>query len=282
MKLAPVKTDINFVNTEAYAAVNSDGSFSWSPSDASWLAGDYTITAYIQDNAGNIITSTKAVEIVNQFDGYVPPVIPPDPTTPSDIVSYDVTSRHEGGANGLQTMDGTTPVFYVNSYFTANNTEQYFNTGDNSIDIVVEVNNLINAQKVVFTRNNNDLPAAFNAELSNFDANNSVTLSVPVSAFAENATGTYTYGNATSDIKIQVVTRDIDGGSFNINNVADGNRSFKIDRPEEPIWPVILNDIVTVDPHCISPGNPSWAYDAETNPANEAGMAHNGIDKPFQ
>ena len=278
---APVKTDINFVNTEAYATVNSDGSFSWSPSDASWLAGDYTVTAYVQDNAGNIRTSQKSVELVNQFDGYVPPIIPPDPTTPSDIVSYEVTSRHEGGANGLQTMDGTTPIFYVNSYFTANNTEQYFNTGNNSIDIVVEVNNLINAQKVVFTRNNNDLPAAFNAELSNFDANNSVTLSVPVSAFAENATGTYTYGNATSDVKIEVITRNIEGGSFNISNVAAGNRSFKIDRPEEPIWPVIVNDIVTVDPHCISPGNPSWAYDAETNPANEAGMAHNGTDKPY-
>ncbi len=276
-----VKTDINFVNTEAYAAVNSDGSFSWSPSDQSWIAGDYTVTAYIQDNAGNIRTDVKSVELVNQFDGYVPPVIPPDPTTPSDIVSYDVTSRHQGGANGLETVDGTTPVFYVNSYFTANNTEQYFDTGDNSIDIVVEVDNIINAEKVVFTRNNNDLPAAFNAELSNFDANNSVTLTVPVSAFAENATGTYTYGNATSDVKIEVITRDIEDGNFNISNVAAGDRSFKIVRPEEPVWPEIVGDIVNVVPHCISPGNPSWAYDAATNPANEAGMAHNGIDKPF-
>jgi len=275
------KTDINFVNTEAYATVNSDGSFSWSPDDVDWLAGDYTATAYIQDNAGNIRTSQKSVELVNHFDGYVPPVIPPDSTDSSEIVAYDVTSRHEGGNNALQTVDGTTPIFYVNSYFTANNTEQYFNTGDNSIDIVVEVNNLINAQKVVFTRNNNDLPAAFNAELSNFDANNSVTLSVPVSAFAENATGTYTYGNATSDIKIEVITRDIEDGSFNISNVAAGDRSFKIDRPEEPIWPEIVGDIVNVVPHCISPGNPSWAYDAETNPANEVDMFHNGIDKPY-
>ncbi len=276
-----VKTDINFVATEAYAAINSDGSFSWSPADISWVEGDYTVTAYIQDNAGNIRTSTKTVELVNQYNGYVPPVIPPDPTTPSDIVAYDVTSRHDGGASGLADIDGTTPIFYVNSFFAADNSVQYYNTGANSIDIVVEVNNLINAEKVIFTRNNSDLPIAFNTELSNFDANNSVTLSVPVSAFNENNTGTYTYGNATSDIKIEVVTRNIENGTFNISNVAVGDKSFKIDRPEEPVWPEIVNDIVNVVPHCISPGNPSWAYDAISNPANEAGMAHNDVDKPF-
>ena len=276
-----VKTDINFVNTEAYAAINSDGSFSWSPNDMQWLAGDYTVTAYIQDNAGNIRTSEKSVEIVNQFDGYVPPVIPPDPTDPSEIVSYDVVTRHQGGANGLVDMDGTTPVFYVNSYFTANPNVQYYNTGSNSVDIVVEVDNLINAEKVIFTRNNGALPVAFDAEFTSFDANNSVTLSVPLSAFDESTTGTYTYGNAASDIKIEVVTRDLEDGAFNINNEAVGDRSFKIDRPEEPVWPEIINDIVNVDPHCISPGNPSWAYDAVSNPANEVGMAHNDVDKPF-
>lgn len=278
------KLTVNFTDTEAYKPVSTKATFSWSPADLIYVAGDYTVTAYIQDNAGNIRTSAKSVEVVNLYNGYVPPIIPPDPTIPSEITSYDVTSRHNGGASELPEITGLVPNFYVNSYFPAIPPAApviYYNTGSNVIQIVVEVDNLINADRVIFTRNNTILPAQFNAVFTSFDTNNSVTLTVPVSAFAEGAIGTYTYGNATSDIKIEVLTRAFVGDPFNVTKVALGNKSFKIVRPEQPVWPVIVNDIVDVVPHCISPGNPSWAYDALTNPANEAGMAHNGIDKPF-
>jgi hypothetical protein len=274
-----VKTDIPFVETQAYAVVNSDGSFSWKPEDAIYAAGDYTVTAYIQDNAGNIRTSAKSVEIVNDFSGYVAPPIDPVATDSSAVnTAYNITSRHDGGTNELAEITGTVPNFYVDSYFPGG--EMYYNTSGNEIVMEVQVTNVFNAQKVVFTRNNSALPAAFDTELSNFD-NGKVTLTVPVSAFAEDATGTYTYGNSSSDISIKVVTRNIEDGPFDMDVWAIGDKSFNIIRPEQPEWPEIVNDIVNVVPHCISPGNPSWAYDAVTNPANEAGMSHNGTDKPF-
>lgn len=277
--LVESKMAIPFVNTEAYATVNTKAEFSWSPSTLEYAAGDYTVTAYIQDNAGNIRTSVKTVALVNDYDGYVPPIIPPDPTDESLITSYKIASTHEGGANALDAMEGLIPIFYVNSYFPGG--DMYFSTGSNHIDIEIEVSNVDNAEKVIFTRNNPNLPAQFNAQLTTFDANNRVTLSVPMSAFAETATGYFTYGSATSDIKIEVLTRNLENGEFNVYNVLAGNKQFKIVRPVQPVWPVIVNDIVDVVPHCISPGNPSWAYDAVTNPANEAGMPHNGTDHPF-
>lgn len=273
---AEVKTDIPFVATQAYATVNSDGSFSWSPSTVDYVAGNYTVTAYLQDNAGNIITSAKSVELVNNFNGYVAPPINPDPTDPSEFVSYNITSRHDGGTNELPEITGTVPNFYIDSYFPGG--DMYYNSGSNSIDIVVEISNIGNVEEVMFISNNANLPDAFTINLSNFDNNNQVTLSVPVSDFAETAVGTYTYGNATSDITIKIMTRDEVDGNFDIPVIAAGNRSFSIIRPEQPVWPVIMNNVVSVVPHCISPGNPSWAYDAVTNPANEDGMFHNGGD----
>ncbi|MBI9032628.1 Ig-like domain repeat protein [bacterium] len=296
---AEVKTDVDFVATQAFANVNSLGTmptFKWKASDWTiYPEGDWTVTAYIQDNAGNIKTSSKTITIEDSFFGYSGPIV-----SQSNIGSHDLTSSHAGGFPTTYDTPNNWKQFYVNSTYQAgpDQGEIYFtnDTHNNVVTFRVRVNGIDQAEKVVFDANDPALPSAFNTQIltADFEAiagspnSGFAVLTVPMSAFDEDdflaGSKEFTFGQAGTDLEISVMTRTVGddpvGGQTNpydLEVYAAGIKRFKVNRPEEPSWPTITSNVIA-NPYCLSPGNPSYAYDSVTNPANDGTVSSNQIE----
>ncbi len=253
-------------DTNAHSTINTKTTMSWQPSMANFPAGVYSLSAFVQDNAGNVNKSTKEINVQDIFGGYIPP---PVAVNASHITGFDVTTRHDGGNNGLPEVDNSNnPIFYIDSYDAQN--ELYFSSQNETIKIEIEISHPENASRVIVRRNNMLLPAGFD-EVFTSNLDQTLSVEVPVSDFDESLTGYFTYGNSTSDIEILVETRNFEEDPYDVDNYASLTKKFKIEKPAEPTWPAIDSDI-QVTPYCISPGNPADSYDSVTNPANESDL----------
>ena len=292
-----VKTPV-FANTDytyAYKNVNSKLTFRWQAYDWTiYPEGDYTVTAYIQDNSGNINTSTKTITIEDSFFGYTGPIV-----TQSNIGSHELVSSHVGGFESTYDATNNWKQFYVSSTYQSGpeqgETYYYSDKYNNVVTFKVRVNGIDQAEKVVFTVNDPALPAELNTSVmtadfepvDDFPNSGYAVVTVPVSAFDESdffgGSREFTFGQAGADLEISVITRTVgdnpvtgETNPYNIQTYAAGIKKFKINRPVEPVWPTILSSVVA-EPYCLSPGNPSYAYDSITNPANDGSASSNEI-----
>lgn len=235
-----------FTSTELVGEAGSEITWNldFANSFDTYPAGVYNIYAYIQDNAGNIAKSDiKTITITDNF--YTPPA----------GNNIEIISQH---FSTLPAFDsGGDHNFYLNtSYYTTQGT----------IDIRFTVENPANISKMVVDASILDLGeievlgTAFDAVTKQY------TMQWNVADFAEILAGSYQIGD---NYNIPVTLYDL----FDFPVAFAWVDEFNLVIPDVPDWPDVNDLNLSVDKSVISPGNPLWSYNADTNPANDDELA---------
>ena len=170
--------------------------------------------------------------------------------TPPVGNNIEITSEH------FSTLDhfdgGGDHNFYLGT--------DYYTT-EGTIDIVFTVDDPANISKMIID------PAVLGLNeievlSADFDATNQYTLQWNVADFDQTLVGTYQIGAETD---IPVTLYDVADVAFPFAWVDE----FNLVVPPAPDWPEVSDLTITIDKDVISPGNPLWAYNADTNPAND-------------
>jgi len=236
--------------------------FSW---DATQFdAGTYTITAYTQDNAGNIKPSA-VMTIQNIYelteDSYTANLALID-----DIV---ITSVHNGGANSLAPYDTDGDHnFYLNG-------DSYYTSID-AISIQITVNNknyLKTTNSVLLDLTNLGLGERWldQDDFSNLNKAEITISNAEVQSLSSALAGEWILGIAGGNNYLpahaysEYINTDLD----TVINDAVSTHSdiFNLVIPPQPTYPA--QGSVSVSDHSFSPGHPSRTYNAFSNPAND-------------
>ncbi|HQB97991.1 MAG TPA: hypothetical protein PKZ46_03585, partial [Candidatus Cloacimonadota bacterium] len=240
------------------------------------LGQNYTLYAYLQDVAGNIVKSQNINVNVKHVYMNIPLV--------TDV---SVVSQHNGGAAGLPVQTGGINNFYLTSAYGAADlpfTGNYYVSRDTlKIELVVNNRNFLketNAVKVQTNLLGGTVPQNIWLNRSHFAPNNRYTLSIPVTNIA-NSSGslagtTWAVGGdnvALNYVRVisYAIEHVIDGVPTSYSFDADDEDYFNLVIPEKPVWPttnLTQYNLAATEP-VFSPGNPLYTYDAATNPAND-------------
>lgn len=240
------------------------------------LGQNYTLYAYLQDVAGNIVKSQNINVNVKHVYMNIPLV--------TDVA---VVSQHNGGAAGLPVQTGGINNFYLTSAYGAGDlpyTGNYYVSRDTlKIELVVNNRNFLketNAVKVQTNLLGGTVPQNIWLNRSHFAPNNRYTLSIPVNNIA-NSSGslagtTWAVGGdniALNYVRVisYAIEHVIDGVPTSYSFDADDEDYFNLVIPEKPVWPttnLTEYNLAATEP-IFSPGNPLYTYDAATNPAND-------------
>ncbi|MDP8200592.1 MAG: T9SS type A sorting domain-containing protein [Candidatus Tenebribacter burtonii] len=253
----PTDVDYTINYSEAFSSVGETGSFQWNPLTGSYPflfpEGDYTVTAFIQDNSGNIETSgPKPISIVNEY------------FTAPEITAILITSEHDGGTSELAPYAGDGDHnFYVDSYYDAPPNELYYDT-DDIVTFDITVADIANVDSLTIDASALDLGLL--TSLPGDFVGNVLTVSWDVTSdFGEDDAALdpgVEYQIGVGNLTVLVYGADVVG----VPSV--DTDEFNLIIPPEPLWPVI-DPTITTAPQFISPGDPLWAYNSSSNPAND-------------
>lgn len=251
------------------AWVGTGEEITWTPLlPTAWPAGDYTVTAYVQDNAGNIAVSTGRSVVTIEDVFYHQPV----------LTNIEITSQHD---DGLDAFDlGGNHNFYVDSYYTANPAEQYYDTDDEiTVEITFDDVEYLDHVEILDESGFGFGTMSFLPTDPEFSGN-VLTYTYDVSdidqSFASLAGEAYSIKDGVITDGFRVVAYD----SFQASAIAATNVEdiFNLIVPAEPIWPDESNFTVDTTLPRFSPGWYSHVYDAVSNPARDGNMDSNIIN----
>jgi len=255
------------------ALVGDNNTITWRPQDLSeYPAGDYNVYAYIKDNAGNIRKSeVKTITLTDEYYFYQAPV--------GNAIEI-ITEHFDASTGGLPHFveldnDGLVDdeVFYLNA---SDNGEVYYNTqGTIGIKFTVsEIQSVIS--EMVIDASILGL-GEITVQASEFDDTNKdytwVIDLIDPNFEATAQAGVYVVGD-NNYANIPVTLYDTLGNPIN----STWKDNFKLEIPPIPDWGTITGDLtLNVDKSVISPGNPLWSYNADTNPANDDDLSLSNI-----
>ncbi|HOU26382.1 MAG TPA: hypothetical protein PK197_05310, partial [Candidatus Cloacimonas sp.] len=236
--------------------------FSW---DATQFdAGTYTITAYAQDNAGNITASNIITiqNIYNSTDSYYTANL-------ALIDDITITSEHNGGAYSLAPYDTEGDHnFYLNR-------DSYYTSLD-SIAIQITVNNknyLRTTSSVLLDLTNLGLGEKWLDQDDFSDLNKAeITISnAEVQSLSSAKAGEWILGivGGSNYLPAHAYSEYINTDLDTLINDAVPTHSdiFNLVIPPQPTYPA--QGSVSVSDDSFSPGHPSRTYNSQYNPAND-------------
>lgn len=248
------------------AYVGNGGEITWEPVDPIlWPAGDYTVTAYVQDTAGNIAVSAGRTIVTITDVLYHQPI----------LTNVEIISQHDDGLDPFTPMPAGDHNFYLNSNFTAVPNDQYYNT-DDILTVQITFDDIEYLESVTI---NDDYGFGF-GNLTFLPADfvgNVLTVDYDVSTIDEGDAGSaYNFIDGAPLNGFEIIARDeYLAAPIPPSGIED---LFNLIRPIEPVWPDAANFTLSMTNDRFSPGWYTHVYDSQSNPATDGTLDETGID----